>query len=156
MTHRFLAPALAAALFVTPLAPKPAQADQEDLARALFGAAAVFILIEAFDDDDRDYRGNRPAHVRHGPPPRHRGYYAPAHRRYVPASCVQRVKTHHGKVRFVSKRCLRRSGVALPQAGQIRLRGPRGEMTGYRLKRLESAGYRVRRDQGRPPRHGER
>lgn len=74
MTKRLAAPVLAAALALAGLAaPTPARAaDAEDLARALFGAATLFVIVKSLDDND-----GRKRQAAHGATPRYQPHYVP-------------------------------------------------------------------------------
>ncbi|SIO48384.1 hypothetical protein SAMN05444722_2530 [Rhodovulum sp. ES.010] len=140
MTRRFLIALIAGALALTPVGAAPARAD-DDLAKALLGAAALFVIVKEIEDNRKDRKkaqrverfGGRHAHRRPAP-------------RVIPARCIRRVETPNGWGRVAVERCLNRAGVrGLPRRCEIALRGPRD---GYGLRCLARAGYRVegRRD----------
>ncbi len=89
---------LAATLAVSSLAPTRAHAaDADEVARFLFGAAALAIIVNGLKDK------KKPA-VRPHPD---------TGRRAVPASCRRTVETNRGRRAVFGVPCLRREGVAL-------------------------------------------
>ena len=84
MTRKLFAPILAIALAASPLTVKPASAASgDDIAKALLGATALFVIVNGLDNDHRP----KARHVdRRSPKARHVDRRrAPQHYRLVPA-----------------------------------------------------------------------
>lgn len=138
MTRRLVAPLLAAAIALTPMAATPARAD-DDIAKALLGALVLYGIAESIDSKNRkdDRRIERRHDDRRGWQGAHRG-------RIIPAQCIRTVESRRGTGRFVPERCLRRTGVRyLPDRCAVSISGPRQQRDVYALQCLQRAGYRV-------------
>ncbi|SLN67768.1 hypothetical protein ROJ8625_03484 [Roseivivax jejudonensis] len=160
-----IAAAIATAFVPASVAPARA-ADRDDIARILGGAAALAIIGSAVNaardtdhdrdkrrvvirDRDRDDHRFRDRDRRHHVRPGHRGrILRHESRRTLPARCLRRVETRHGRdARLLGTRCLLRNGVAayrLPDACRqlVRLRG--GVHQAYDARCLRKRGYRFR------------
>lgn len=141
MIRTLLASALSVALVLGVLAPRPAQANSDDLKKILGGIATVIILGATYDHlRDRGKRHEEPQRR----PGRGHGYKA--HGGVVPSHCLREVETRHGGYRFLGKRCLERSMRAahrLPQSCQIRVQGRNGHRIGYGPGCLRDHGWRL-------------
>ncbi|WP_132541303.1 hypothetical protein [Rhodovulum euryhalinum] len=139
MTRRLIAPLLAAALALTPMAAAPARADGEDIAKALLGAVVLYGIAEGLDSRDR--KDNRRVEQRHDD----RRGWQDAHRgRTIPAQCIRTVQSRNGTRQFVPEACLRREGVRrLPDHCAVSISGPRRERDVYGLRCLQQSGFRV-------------
>ncbi|TCM87567.1 hypothetical protein [Rhodovulum steppense] len=138
MPRFFLAPLLAAAVALTPIAAAPARAA-DDLARILLGAAAVYVIVDKLESNRRAVNRVEKSQAAGWQSPR--GYNR---HQVIPASCVRTINTRRGPERVVTERCLRNEGIRrLPDRCEISVRGNRGSVDAYRLSCLQNAGYRV-------------
>ena len=86
MTRKLFAPILAIALAASPLTVKPASAASgDDIAKALLGATALFVIVNGLDNDHRPKarhvdRRRAPQHYRLVPAPRGPRWARDAHR----------------------------------------------------------------------------
>lgn len=114
-----LAAAAATALTLGAAAPAHA-ADNDELARILFGALATGLIAHAITQNNssshsttRHVTINRHGHGhRHAPhTPRRTVTVTPHHGKFaVPAACQRRLKTQHGPRTYVGKPCLQSRG----------------------------------------------
>ncbi|HDR28505.1 hypothetical protein [Rhodovulum sp.] len=143
MPRFFLAPLLAAAVALTPIAAAPARAA-DDLAKILLGAAAVYVIVDKLESNRRAVNRVEKNRVEKNGAA---GWQSPrGYNRYraIPASCVRTINTRRGSERVVTERCLRNEGIRrLPERCEIPVRGNRGNVDAYRLSCLQDAGYRV-------------
>lgn len=167
MTRRFIAPALAAALALTPLSSAPARAgDAEDVAAAIIGTTAFFLLLKELDDNGKKAKHKSPPPPHHGgKPPKgpqgqgghpyphghggnssYHGSQGHAQQRSIPNYCLQTVNTHNGPRTVASEYCLRQAGLyRLPQQCEFLVPSGRhgGKREVYGLNCLSRSGYRV-------------
>lgn len=139
MTRRLVAPLLAAAIAVTPMAASPARAN-DDLAKALLGALVIYGIAKGVQAQERrdDRRVERRADDRHG------WQKGGPRGRIIPAQCVRRVDWRRGTTHIVPERCLEREGFRnLPDRCAISISGPGSRRDVYGLSCLQQAGYRV-------------
>ena len=147
------------------VAPAPARADNDDLAKAILGIAAIAIIANAIDDrndrkasstlragrlgsvdrydryrdDDGIYRHGK----RRGPKAR-RGYKKHA----LPRSCLREVETRRGDRLFYGSRCLNRNfrfASKLPDHCETLVRTRRGFRSFFAARCLRRDGWRVAR-----------
>ena len=149
----------------------PAQADSDDLAKAILGIAAVAIIAKSVDDrKDRRRANAREAEAtvgasrlgslerphagrtlqgtisrfdRHGPKPR-RGYKKTP----LPQSCLRIVNTLRGERVVYGARCLDRNfrfASKLPDRCEIAVRTNRGVRTVYGERCLRREGWNIAR-----------
>ncbi len=136
MSRRFVAAVLAASLTVTAFATAPARAaDQDDIARLLFGAAALVIIGKAIQDNrKKDKPRAKPA------PP------APALPLTVPPRCLRTLETRDGLVRYIDRDCAWRTVQRprrLPDACLDRYRSYQGTALGYGARCMRARGWRL-------------
>ncbi|MBL3576950.1 hypothetical protein BV509_00490 [Rhodovulum sulfidophilum] len=144
MRHRIFAPLLAAALAFGAVGATPARAaDGSDVAKALLGATALFVIVNGIDRHTGKAERHDRRHVAPAPPQR-ADRYAPDRRhaaRSVPARCISRVETRHGARPVASGRCLRQAGLRnLPHHCALPGRGKRDV---YAMNCLADTGYRI-------------
>lgn len=137
MTRKLLATVLAASLSLTSVASTPAvAADEEEIARFLLGASALFLIGRAIEDNNTQTRSVRPTV---DPRPR-------VNRRALPAECLRRISTNDGPRRYFGKRCLRnnyRHVASLPDRCERLFRTDNGNRRGYGARCLRNRGYHV-------------
>ncbi|MBK5934894.1 hypothetical protein C8N32_103138 [Rhodovulum imhoffii] len=147
---KFLVSAVAAlSLAVAGAAPARA-ADADDIAKALFGAATLFVIVKGLEKDDkpRAQRDRRPRVEPHRP---RQEIIRPAPsraKRALPGACVRHIETRRGATRkVVGQRCLERQGYRgrLPRACEVIVETRRGDRLGYGAHCLRQKGYRVAR-----------
>ncbi|RAP40024.1 hypothetical protein BYZ73_17185 [Rhodovulum viride] len=144
MRHRIIAPLLAAALVFGTVGAAPARAaDGSDVAKALLGATALFVIVNGIDRHTGKADRHDRHHVAPAPPPRADRFWRdrrPA-ARSVPARCISRVETRHGSRQVASDRCLRQAGLRdLPRHCALPGRGKRDV---YAMSCLADTGYRI-------------
>lgn len=150
MTRKIVAAALAATLALGPLSAAPARAaDGEDIAKAILGATALFVIVNEIDKDKKrkSYRDVQPAqrdwrdawgNDRHRYQNRHRSS------REIPAYCVNRIETRKGPRFLVGERCAEKAGARnLPKHCEVDIRGRHSQRDVYGLRCLKNEGYRV-------------
>jgi hypothetical protein len=145
--------ALVLALAGMTAAAVPARANNDDLAKILLGATAVFIIGSAInnagradtrhDDRRRDHWDERRGPGRHAVP-------------VLPRACAISISGHG--TRYYGERCLRKSGIRahLPQRCERTLRTNRGQRTVYDGQCMVNAGFRTEGDRRRDDRHSRR
>lgn len=152
MRRKIIATTLAAALALTGAAATPAQAaDDEDIARAIAGIAALFIIGRAISESRERDRDRDPApQVRRDRASdwtrdrlREHGFH-----RLLPRECFAVQETRRGPQPYFGKRCLQRHyrwADRLPARCEIRIEGYRHDRVGYSPRCLRHAGYRMDR-----------
>ncbi len=139
-----IASILAATIAVTSTATPAMANDREDeIAKLLFGLAAVAIIGKAINDRN----DNRRAQVT-VTPTRPRDVSIPQNRRVLPSQCFRRIDTWDGPVRMFGRRCLERNYAfadRLPQRCAFSVQGPRHVRYGYRPRCLRNAGFTMAR-----------
>ena len=154
MTKTFTASLLALSIAITSISAVPAAADNKDLGRILAGAATLFILSQALENNSK--KKATPKVTQHKPAKK---YYPP--RRFppkqvkpskqhfrLPAECAFPVRTRHGGTRKVfGKHCLEENARIprlLPRVceEEIRIRYGRTASV-YDASCLMDRGYRV-------------
>lgn len=138
MSRRFVAAVLAASLTVTAFAPAPARAaDQDDIARLLFGAAALVVIGKAIQDSrKKDKPRATPAPPDHALP------------LTVPPRCLRTLETRDGLLRYIDRDCAWRAVPRprrLPEACLDRYRSYRGTELGYGARCMRARGWRLER-----------
>ena len=149
LTSAIAAAALALAVIST--AVTPARAGQnDDLAKAIAAFAAIAIIGNAIQNNDRPARRITPEvvhsprwdHDRHG-----RSYRHDRRAQVLPVQCAVEVRGHRGSSVLYVERCLRRNGVEtrLPRycATDVIVRGR--TVTAFPARCLQEAGYRINR-----------
>jgi hypothetical protein len=125
---------LALTLGLTTVTATPAHATLSDEEKVI-GLLGLFLLgaaVAQHGDDSDTARTER----------RDRGW------RVVPARCLTGVRTRHGHVRMLGKRCMTRHYAHvnhLPEHCEISVRGPRHLRHGYTPRCLRHAGFRIDR-----------
>jgi len=124
--------ALAGALAST----QPARAQNDDLVRFLLGAAAIAVIVRAFDANARI------TYIDHWT---------------LPGACLETVRVRGRHVDVYNRGCLQRAGYRnLPHHCQVSLRTHHGRRTGYEASCLYRAGYRAEGHWGHRPYRGDR
>lgn len=104
-------------------APTPARAQNEDLVRFLLGAAAVAVIVSAYDSRRQ---------VRY------------IDRRTLPAACLETVRVNGRTVSLYNDTCLRRANYSgLPGRCEVSLRTNHGRRVGYEQSCMQRQGYRA-------------
>ncbi|WP_299349500.1 hypothetical protein [uncultured Shimia sp.] len=149
MSRKFIATIVATAIAVTGIASAPARADSDDIAKLLFGAAAIYAISRAVKDDksrvsttSRDYPpyARRPD-LKPRPLPDRARRFAP-----IPANCLKYHETNRGTVRMIGQRCVNRNyrhAHRLPEACHFKTKTYNGKRQGYRPKCLRKHGFRL-------------
>jgi hypothetical protein len=161
----------AASIAITALGATPAQADEDDLAKALAVIAGIAIIGKVIHDKKkRDqqvtrhdnvplYSEPRPRHPHVQPRHPHVQPYGHPHvqprplprqvdRRLLPPQCFRSYDTRRGTVRVFGTRCLKqnyRFANRLPQHCLVSFKGHAGRQTGYDARCLRDQGYRLAR-----------
>jgi hypothetical protein len=135
MSRPFIAAILATSLAITSFAAAPARAaNNEDLAKFLFGATALVIIGKALSDNDR----NKANHSETRPRPR------PYNKKELPRRCLTRAETAVGEARVYRAKCLNRHysrADRLPQACRLPIWTHKGRKPGYLARCLRDRGY---------------
>ena len=147
-----LATTLAAVLaLTTTAAPVQAGDREQEIAKIIFGLAAVGIIAHALNDKDSG-RGNGSVTVGAGNQGGNHGNQGgigiPPRHRVLPAACFTRVDTRNGPVRMFGRRCLQnnyRFADRLPERCEITVRGQNHLRRGYRPQCLRNAGFTMAR-----------
>ncbi|MFK7763560.1 MAG: hypothetical protein AB8B62_09875 [Roseobacter sp.] len=162
MSRKFIGYVAVAALAVTVIGSRPAQANN-DLATALaalVGVAIVGGIIANNLDDEKKaskYRSKAPTHFRE--PSNSRGHQiyrqaSPKHtprraNRYVlPGDCLRSFKTRDGRQRIFETRCLQAEYSftnTLPRSCGVKIRTHNKQRRGYDAGCLGRAGYKLAR-----------
>jgi hypothetical protein len=159
MKSRLIAAVTAAAVALGGLAATPADAwskREQDALKIILGAAAVGVIINQLDKQDRNDRARR-APVHDAPFGYDDGYYRDrgdwrrhddrqvrrSHR--VPEECVYDIRTSNGRRDVVSASCMRQFGLSrgLPRECAFEIRTRKGNTPVYGPNCLESHGWRV-------------
>ncbi len=143
MTKTLIASILAATMVVTSFSATPVRAgDNEDLARFLFGAGALFIIGSALSNRNKDRYEVQRVHPYHD-----RDFHRPVRRKFVPSACFRRFETRHGMIRGFPVRCLRNNMNnfhALPGGCRVRVHVPNvGPRNLFRARCLRHNGWRM-------------
>lgn len=143
MSRKFIATIVAAAITVTGISAAPARAaDQDDVAKLLFGAAAIYMISRAVKDDHSRVSSTsprRPELVRPRPLPWRAHRFDP-----IPAQCLKHHETRKGTVRMIGQRCLQkryRHVSYLPQKCHFKVRTYNGKRAGYKPGCLRKKGF---------------
>lgn len=143
MSRKFIAAILAASMAITSFTAAPARAaSDEDIAKFLFGAAALAIIGKAISDNNRNdvnrYR-NRELVVT----PR------PRDRKVLPRRCVKRANTALGNnTRVLGAKCLNRHykrADRLPISCRLPMWTQNGRKPAYLVRCLRDRGYSIAR-----------
>ncbi|MFT4784068.1 MAG: hypothetical protein ACI9IV_001811 [Paracoccaceae bacterium] len=148
MFKMFTASALCAALALTSTtSTAQAQSSQDDLARLLFGVAALAIIAKSIDSKKDSNRSYRQAPV---VTPRHYNnrdtrQNTRKNTSSVPASCERNVRTDRGTRTVFSVPCLNRAGVQarLPQKCLVDLQQRNRTVDAYAKRCLIRNGVRI-------------
>jgi hypothetical protein len=137
MARRLLSTVLAASLALTSVSTVPAQAaDQEEIARFILGASALFLIGRSLEDNN-----DRRQTVRRTVDPRPQ-----INRKALPSDCLRRARTNDGPRRFFGKRCLKnqyRYTASLPDRCERLFRTNNGKRRGYAANCLRKRGYHI-------------
>lgn len=116
----------------------PVKAGNDDLAKFLFGATALFIIGKAISDSDAKAAPVSKPKKKYKPRPR----YTKA----LPGHCLRRYHTWDGRVRMMSKHCLNRNYNhvhRLPQTCRTRVQTYEGTRRGYQMRCLRNHGFYI-------------
>ncbi|MEP2532218.1 hypothetical protein [Shimia sp.] len=155
-TRTFIAAVITAAMTLTGVSASSARAlTEDDVAKLMIGATALFILGKAIDDNKKSKpkaviqptRRYEPKHVTK-PNTRNTGRANPHRRNLVlPVQCKRNFVTERGKhVTGFRRVCLNRSGVSvnhLPGGCERQVNTQRGWKTIYGANCMHRSGYRV-------------
>jgi len=171
ISRKFILSIVSAAVAVTALSARPASAlSDEDAAKLVFGAAALFMIGKAIDDHDKPARVTRQQHYhpqpqRVRPQPRHT-HAAPhvarptprplpqrareSYKSYVPRGCVRKFETNRkGHVTMLGERCIKEhypQAHLLPKTCKTRIHTPDyGVVKGYDQRCLKDKGFKLTR-----------
>lgn len=140
MTRGFIATVLSLSLAFAGIGATPAQANDEELARLLFGLATIAIIGKAISDaNDND---------RYSPPPLQSYRQIPVRFRNLPAECLVEVNSRRGHVEIFAERCLQRNyrfADRLPAECYVEVGTRRHMRAGYSPSCLRRRGFRVER-----------
>ena len=144
MSRKFIATIVAAAITVTGISAVPARAaDQDDVAKLLFGAAAIYMISRVVKDDKRHVGTTvpvtRPRPVEPRPLPRRVRRFDP-----IPTKCLKHHETRNGVVRMIGQSCLQkryRHVSYLPQKCHFKVRTYDGKRAGYKPGCLRKNGF---------------
>ncbi|MEQ9693016.1 hypothetical protein [Shimia sp. SDUM112013] len=161
ISRKFILSILGAAVAVTTLAARPAHAlSEEDAAKLLFGAAALFMIGHAITDDDKPARVTRHTHVPPKPRHSHNSHHPKprplperariSYKEYVPRGCVRTFETNRrGSVSMLGARCLDKhypQAHLLPKTCRTRIHTPAyGVVKGYDQRCLKDKGFKLTR-----------
>ena len=169
MYRKFIATVAAASIALTTLGSLPAFAGDRQTANtiaAILGLAVVGKIIHDRNDKKKQAGNHQKNPIYHAPEyekPIHRepAYQPPRYdqprprplpdrvsRKLLPQECLRRVKTHRGKVRMFSSRCLQRNyrfARRLPRQCNYVFNTRRGERLGYEARCLREHGCRLAR-----------
>lgn len=139
---------LAAALALSPVAPAPASADSDDLAKLLLGAVALGVAVQVIKNRREDNRQNNAPSGHAARPPHNTidpGWARPPlWQATLPSHCKFEVREGHDWINVLGKRCLSREGIHvdyLPAQCQLEIGTPRGRRTVYGERCLQHNGY---------------
>lgn len=123
----------------------PARADADDFAKVIVGFAALAMIANALDDDDRGYvhRPHRDHNYKPQRPHKYKNHHA---RKNLPAKCVRRHETNRGRVVFLGRVCLKNQYShfnSLPNACKVQSNTYKGMRYGYQISCLRNKGYRL-------------
>jgi hypothetical protein len=149
---RFTAAVAAAALTLAGMtvAATPARAGNDELAKILLGATAIYIIGSAIENSNENGRSR----ASRGSGSYYGGYdydrdYGHRGRRHarapeVPAACAIDVRGRHSDTVY-GARCLRRSGFNyhIPARCEVQVRGDHGRRTAYSGECLVRAGFEL-------------
>lgn len=142
MSRKFIATIVVAAITVTGISAAPARADQDDIAKLLFGAAAIYMISRAVKDDKRHVTPapvTRPRPLEPRPLPRRVRRFDP-----IPSKCLKHHETRDGVVRMIGQRCVQkryRHASYLPEKCLFKVRTYDGKRAGYRPRCLRKNGF---------------
>lgn len=158
MSRRFIGCVAAAALMITAIGSRAAQAD-EDLATALAALVGVAIvgsiIADRLDEDDKKVvtrrvddstriKGDRVyRNVTPRPLPRR------ANRNLLPGACLRSFESRDRRHRVFEKRCLKRQygfTSSLPRSCSVSIRSNDERRRGYDARCLRRAGYKLARE----------
>lgn len=123
------AAAIALAAVTASVTPVSAKDNRDELFRLLLAAAAVAIIVKAYNDRDK-----KPDYVYRN--------------RVLPSYCLEVVRVRNRDVDVYNAQCLRNAGVTgLPDECRQSLRTNRGRRDVYRTYCLADAGYRAQVEQ---------
>lgn len=155
MLNRLTLLAAAAAVALTPAlaAPAAAKPKNDDVWKFVLGAAALGLIINEVNKDNRD---RKPRVERHHDPEPFPGFRRDDRRDgrwLIPPQCVETVRTREGWREVVSGGCMADFGLArgLPRACAFEVRSPWGPRTVYGETCLQRQGYRIGQDRHRRP-----
>lgn len=143
MSRKFIAAILAASIAITSFAAAPARAaSDEDIAKFLFGAAALAIIGKAINDSNRDQTTRFPDKEIIVTP-------RPDRRKVLPRRCVTRANTALGNnTRVLRAKCLKRHyqrANRLPNSCRLPIWTQNGRKPAYLARCLRDRGYTIAR-----------
>jgi len=143
MKKQMLAGLMSASLVLGGVTATPARADSNDLAKALFGIAAIAIIGTAIQNNRVTTRVTpQPAPQRPAPRPGH----IPARARVLPSSCLIDYQTRRGQGLMLGSDCLSRNyryAQLLPQQCEVDVRQRRRTISGFDPSCLRYEGFRL-------------
>ncbi len=149
MFAKLIATIAGAAMLIGVAGARPAQAGDDDVARALAVIAGLAILGKVIKDRNDDQ-----AVTRHGQINTFNDRLAPrplpqkAKRKLLPGNCLRSFETRRGTVRMFGRKCLNNSYRhvnSLPQHCAVRVRTNQGPRAGYEARCLRHQGYQLAR-----------
>lgn len=148
MSRKFIAAIVTAAITVTAVSSAPARADEEDVLKFIFGAAALFAIANALDDNDARVSSTSPYRPVTRPEIRPRPLPDRAYRaKPIPARCLKYVESRKGNtVRLIGQKCVKRHYRhvhLLPDACRTKVKTDNGVRRGYGPKCLRRQGFRL-------------
>jgi hypothetical protein len=148
MHRKFIALIISTAVAVTALS-APARADSDDIARALFGIAALALIGKALSDDDSNHQTAPQPIYRPVPQPVRPRPLPPVVSRYdLPGYCLRSYQVNRDRIRLFGAGCLSRNyrySASLPYACQFQFSEHGRSYTGYEPLCLRERGYRIAR-----------
>lgn len=136
MLKRLVTVLTIAAFASATVAATPVQAKDDDLAKLLVGAAALFVIAKTIDNNKK----KKKRHGSHKPKP---DKYAG---KRLPGACLKRYQTEHGTERHYSAWCLEskfKNADNLPERCWDAIWTTKGYREVYRPRCLTRSGYRI-------------
>ena len=158
MTRRFLALFLSTAIALGGFTLRPAYAaDGKDVAAGVLGLLALYAIAREIDDNGKKKKKKKApvsqSHHHNGYTHSHSGYGAHkakpptrfGRKTTVPAQCIRANDYRNGPSRFVTQRCLSKTGYTskLPKQCAFTYRGRQRDPRAYGVRCLQHKGYRV-------------
>jgi hypothetical protein len=143
MKKQMLAGLMSASLVLGGVTATPVRADNNDLAKALFGIAAIAIIGTAIHNNRATTRVTPPPAPT---PPAPRPGHIPARARILPSSCLVDYDTGWGQGLLLGSECLSRNyryAHLLPQQCEVDVRLRRRAFSGFDPSCLRYEGFRL-------------